>query len=266
MNVLLTNDDGIQSTALRAIYDALRKRGHEVLAVAPMRQQSGVSRSLTVFEPLRSENISEDGFSGIGVHGTPTDCVKLALAEFMAIPPDIVISGINIGRNVGPDLFYSGTVGGAAEGAHAGLKSMAVSRAGSEAGADLPDVASHAACLAEKIAAGNGMEGRVINVNYPSVALAEARGPRLCRQSTAIWRNVYSRQRDPRGWPYWWLVGEIDDDPASGETDLDLLERGYITVTPLKFEFTDEQSLAMLAEKAETMFENATQATRGASL
>lgn len=241
MNVLLTNDDGIQATGLRAMRQALVERGHDTLAVAPMRQQSGVSRSLTVFEPLRSENFSEDGFSCIGVHGTPADCVKLALAEFMPHLPDIVISGINIGRNVGPDIFYSGTVAAAAEGAHAGLKSMAVSRAGIGNGANMLEVARHAALLAEKIVERHGLEGKVVNVNYPSVPLGQARGPRVCPQSMAVWRNVYNRRHDPRGWPYWWLVGDMDK--IGKDTDLDLLENGYITITPLKFEYTDEDEL-----------------------
>lgn len=247
MNVLLTNDDGIQAAGLRAIYRALTDRGHTVAAVAPMRQQSGVSRSITVFEPLRSEEFREDDFIGTGVHGTPTDCVKLGLAEFAGQQPDIVISGINIGRNVGPDLFYSGTVAGAAEGAHAGLKSLALSRAGGSPGADMGAVARHAAILAEKVAQMDMPAGRVINVNYPSRRLEEALGPVVCKQSLATWVNVYERKQDPRGWPYWWLTGEMKM-KAGEKSDLALLEQGYITITPLKFEYTDHDMLDALAE------------------
>lgn len=246
MNVLLTNDDGIRARGLRAIYVALRKRGHTVLAVAPAKQQSGVSRSLTVFEPLRAEECIEPDFNGFGVHGTPADCVKLALAEFAADPPDIVISGINLGRNVGPDIFYSGTVGAAAEGAHAGLASMAISRAGMTGGNDLMEVARHAVYLAEKLATDACIAGHVINVNYPETPLKNAQGPRLCRQSPAVWQNTYVRKTDPRGWPYWWLAGELNKDSCNNNNDIDLLEHGFITITPLKFDFTDHSLMSKL--------------------
>ena len=106
MDVLLTNDDGIRAVGLRALYDALLTRGHTVHVVAPMRQQSGVGHSLTVFEPLRAYPFNQDDFHGLGIYGTPTDCVKLALSMLLEKKPDIVMSGINAGPNVGPDILY----------------------------------------------------------------------------------------------------------------------------------------------------------------
>ncbi len=117
----------IEHPALRALYAALREAGHTVYVVAPMTQQSGVGHSLTVFEPVRATVIEEPGFTGTGVFGTPTDCVKLALGRLLPQRPDLVMSGINAGANVGPDILYSGTVGAATEAAHEELPSMAVS-------------------------------------------------------------------------------------------------------------------------------------------
>lgn len=246
MNVLLTNDDGIRATGLRALYNALLEKGHQVTAVAPMRQQSAVGHALTAFEPLRIETITEPGFSGIGVHGTPTDCVKLALDQLLPQKPDIVISGINLGRNVGPDIFYSGTVGAAAESAHSAIPSLAVSHADREGSPEIFEVGRHAIDIAEKIAEEQLLPGSVINLNYPSCPLKEAKGPKLCIQAPAKWSDAYTKRIDPRGKPYWWLTGDMDKNTIPPDSDLDLLYKGYITLTPLKIEYNHEEGLEIL--------------------
>lgn len=247
MNVLLSNDDGITSPGIRALRTALMERGHAVFTVAPMRQQSGVSHSITVFEPLRSQNFNEEGFEGIGIYGTPADCVKLGLAELVPWRPDLVMAGINLGRNVGPDVFYSGTIGAAAEGAHAGVPSMALSHANAQASPDsLARAAGHAVELAGKIEWQRLPGGRVINVNYPSAY--PSRGLRICPQAPAVWENAYSRHSDPRGWPYWWMEGEIAKDTVPADSDIDLLAAGYITLTPLQFEHTDKAAAGLLSQ------------------
>lgn len=249
MNVLLSNDDGIMAPGLRALHRALLAKGHEVFTVAPMRQQSGVSHSITVFEPLRCQIIEDEDFSGVGVHGTPADCVKLGLADLAPWVPDIVMAGINLGRNVGPDVFYSGTIGAASEGAHSGIPSLAFSYADAYAKAGaLQEAAEHGVDLAEKIDWRKIERGRVINVNYPALPLAKCSGQRICPQSPAIWLNAYQKRSDPRGWPYWWMEGETDQSTIRRDTDMDLLERGYITITPLKFEHTDERGMKALEE------------------
>lgn len=247
MKVLLTNDDGIGAPGLRAIYHELKERGHEVAAVAPMAQQSGVGRSLTVFEPLRARNISEGDFEGIGVYGTPTDCVKLALGSLLPFTPDLVISGINIGQNVGPDIQYSGTIGAAAEAAHAGLPSVAFSHAAHTGASDWPEVAKMAVDLAETLDWSVLPKGQVVNINFPALPCKEMRGVRVCPQSPAKWRNKYDKRMDPRGQGYWWLSGSMDENTVGQGTDRRLLDDGYVTVTPLKFEYTAEDSLKSLA-------------------
>ena len=247
MKVLLTNDDGIRAPGLRALYAALREAVHTVWVVAPMRQQSGVGHSLTVFEPVRSMDIVEPDFTGTGIFGTPTDCVKLALGRLLPERPDMVISGINAGPNVGPDILYSGTVGAATEAAHEDLPSMAVSHDlnGGPTVDPLPQ-ARHAVALAERVDWARLGHRRVLNVNYPARPLDAALGLRVCVQTSAVWKNTYLERKDPRGAPYWWLEGEIPPETIEPQSDKDLLSQGYITLTPLCFEFTDRQGLQAL--------------------
>lgn len=246
MDVLLTNDDGIRAPGLRALYAALREAGHTVHVVAPMRQQSGVGHSLTVFEPLRAQRICEHDFEGLGLYGTPTDCVKLALASLLDRRPDLVVSGINAGPNVGPDILYSGTVGAATEAAHEALPSLAVSCDVASPDDDVREQARHAVRLAERIVWNRLAPRRVVNLNYPRGPLSRARGVKVCAQTTAVWVNGYEERRDPRGEPYWWLGGEIPPHTVNAGSDKDMLNRGYITMTPLRFEFTDEDGMRLL--------------------
>lgn len=247
MNVLLSNDDGIQSPGIQAMYKALRDAGHEVLAVAPMQQQSGKSHSITVFEPLRGKSYKEDNFKGIGIYGTPSDCIKIGLGKLSVTSPDLVISGINDGQNVGPDIFYSGTIGAAAEGAHAGIPSIAVSHAGQASPEEMERSAAHLVSLLEQIDWNKVPKGRVISVNYPSCGLEDAKGVRICPQSSAVMDNAFIERPDPRGESYWWMDCNVEDDPSQ-VNDRNLLREGYITVTPLKFDFTDYESLEELGK------------------
>lgn len=246
MNVLLTNDDGIGSPGIAALYRALVDAGHRVWAVAPMTQQSGVSRALTVFSPLRAESFEMDGLSGMGIHGTPADCVKLGLGGIADAPVDLVLAGINAGPNSGPDIYYSGTVAAAAEGAQAGLPSMSISHDSHEPAADFGKMARHAVALAEKIDFASLGPGIVVNVNYPKNFPEKGGRLRVCPRSRAAWRNVYDRRYDPRGRPYWWLVGEVPAESIGTDTDRGLLASGHVTVTPLLFDFEAPEALEKL--------------------
>lgn len=247
MNVLFSNDDSIFSNGIRALYAAAQEAGDQAQAQAPMRQQSGVSHAITVFQPLQAQPIEEENFRGMGIFGTPADCVKLALAT-RDQPPDMVISGINLGRNVGPDVFYSGTVGAAAEGAMAGIPSLAVSHADYHAGFDeLMRAARYALALAKKIDWKKLASRRVININFPACGVKNCKGARICPQSCAGWINGYERRLDPRLAPYWWMTGDMDKTTVSRDCDIALLEDGYITITPLQFDHTDFHGLEELA-------------------
>ncbi len=249
MKVLITNDDGIRADGLRSLYKALRERGHEVFVVAPMRQQSGVGHSLTFFHPLQASFVKDGDFEGTGVYGTPTDCIKLALGNLLPWTPDLVMSGINAGCNVGPDILYSGTVGAATEACHHEISSMAVSNNEFEH-VDVMAKARHAVAMAEAIDWDNVPKRRVININYPKGPLAEAKGVRVCPQTSAVWQNSYEERTDPRGGRYWWILGEVPQDDVNAGTDMALVKSGYITITPLCFSFTDKTGLACLEKMA----------------
>ena len=242
MRVALTNDDGIHAIGLRAIYHALLEAGHEVDVVAPMSEQSAVGHSITIHGPLRVKKIVEENFVGYGIYGTPTDCVKLGISELLERQPEIVVSGINAGANVGPDILYSGTVAAATEGAHLGFPALAVSYDSFKA-SDLAGHARYAVELMDRIPWKELPPRRVMNLNLPARPVEQFQGLRLCHQTSAIWQDWYYRREDPRGNPYWWLDGNIPPDKYSPGSDKGLLTDGWATLTPLKFDFTDTQTL-----------------------
>lgn len=246
MNILLTNDDGIRAVGLRALHAALVEAGHTVRVVAPMTEQSAVGHSLTIFMPLRAKLLREHDFEGLGVYGTPTDCVKLALSRIVSVLPDLVISGINAGANVGPDILYSGTVAAATEAAHSGCRAVAVSY-DNFTPEDVMSQARHVVQLATNIPWDTLPPRCVVNVNYPHCPVAQAKGLRVCPQTNAVWEDSYIECHDPRGNTYWWLTGAIPPDRVEAGSDRALLTQGYITVTPLRFDFTDTTHITALA-------------------
>lgn len=248
MRVLVSNDDGISAVGLRALVPALIEAGHEVRIVAPSRQQSGVSHCLTYLRPLQGrEVVTEGGIAGLAVDGSPADCVKLGLYLYGDNPPDLVISGINAGANVGPDILYSGTIAAATEGCLAGIPSVAVSDQ-SFSPVDLDAKARHAVSLIGRIDWSSLFPRRVVNINYPDGQLEDAKGLRVCPQTSAVWTNSYASRINPRGDTYWWLTGEVPDKDVEPETDRHFLDRGYITVTPLRFDSTDDAGIFALAD------------------
>ncbi len=248
MNILLSNDDGIYSVGLRALYTAFVEAGHTVYVVAPLTEQSAVSNSITVFNALRTKEIIDAEFTGLGVHGTPADCVKLALGALLPKKPDLVISGINSGPNVGSDIRYSGTIAAACEAAHAGIHAMAVSFDNYRP-VDLLAQARHAVGLVKTLPWECIAPRCVVNVNYPDCPIADIQGVRTCAHAKALWDDSYNERQDPRGNKYWWLHGEMRHQDVAENSDRDLLSKGYVTVTPLRFEYTHHECLAEM-EKA----------------
>jgi 5'-nucleotidase len=246
MKAVLTNDDGIRAVGLRALYKALGEAGHEVRVVAPMAEQSAVSSSITMLSPLRAAYIEEEDFSGYVVFGTPTDCVKLGMSRLLkGFTPDIVLAGINAGANVGPDIFYSGTVAAAIEAACQGMPALAVSYDNFRpAGIDAH--ARYAVAVMERLPWDKIPPRRVINLNMPDRPVAEFRGLAVCPPTTAVWDDTYIKREDPRGRPYWWLDGKIPDKQVSPESDKALLREGWATLTPLKCDFSDTDTLEIL--------------------
>lgn len=245
MLIALTNDDGIHAVGLRAMYHALQEAGHIVKVVAPMTEQSAVGHAITIASPLRIKYVKEDSFEGYGIFGTPSDCVKLGITELIKEKPDMVVSGINSGANVGPDILYSGTVAAATEAAHMGFPALAVSY-DSFHSVNLTDHARYAVSVLSRIPWQDIPPRRVMNLNLPAIPVEEFKGLSLCPQTSALWRDWYEKREDPRGRPYWWMRGAIPPEKVSPGSDKGQLDEGWATLTPLQFAFTDKNTLEVL--------------------
>jgi len=245
MNILLANDDGIQAVGLRALYFALKEAGHDVHVVAPVTEQSAVGHAVTLSMPIRVKEFRENGFVGQGVYGTPVDCVKLGLSTLLEEAPDLVLSGINAGANVGVDILYSGTVSAATEGALMEIPAMAVSMDNFNP-QDLSGQARYCAELLAKIPWAELPRKCVLNLNFPNCPIDDAKKMILCPHTRASYRDWYDTRQDPRGRPYYWLDGAIPPERISADRDRALLTDGHITLTPLHFDFTDKEALELL--------------------
>ena len=248
MRILLTNDDGIQAVGIRHLYKGLVDAGHDVLVAAPISEQSAVGHAITIASPLRVKEFVENGFRGLGVSGTPADCVKLALTTLMQDKPDLVVSGINAGANVGVDILYSGTVSAATEGALMGYPAVAVS-ADDFAPVDLREQGAYVA----DFIAGRPWEvlapRTVLNLNFPKRPIAETLPLALCPPTQAVYNDWYVTRQDPRGRNYYWLTGMIPPEALSPETDRAMLTAGHVTLTPLRFDFSDRETMERLSAR-----------------
>lgn len=249
MRILLTNDDGIAAPGLAALWRAVRDLG-EVTVVAPTVERSAVGHAITIADPLRAtEHEGPDGFAGWAVSGTPADCVKIAVGAILGAPPDLVLSGINQGANLGTNVLYSGTVSAATEAAMLGLTAAAISLASWDY-ADFDAAAAYARHLAPELAGRGLPPGVSLNVNVPPVPAGKIRGVAVTRQGRVRVDEWFDRRNDPRGRHYYWMVGErLTDEgaPGSGVDDAAIRE-GFISVTPIHFDLTAEPVLATLAE------------------
>lgn len=235
--ILVTNDDGVRSEGVHALATALTTLG-EVFVVAPMAEASAIGHALTLRRPLRIEQISEHWY---GVDGTPTDCVNIAVSEIVPSTPDLLVSGINKGWNLGDDVTYSGTVAGALEGALLGVPSLAVSQPRVSGEFDFTKAARTAVRLGEAVLA-QGIPGRTfLNVNMPK---RKARGLRVTVQAKRNHETAVVEARDPRQQPYYWIEeGEMDWEPHD-RSDYQAVRDGWISVTPLHPDWTAHAALA----------------------
>jgi 5'-nucleotidase len=252
MRILLTNDDGVNARGMALLESVAARLADDIWIVAPSEEQSGAGHSLTLTQPVRLRKHGEQRFS---VTGTPTDAVMLALAHVMKdSPPDVILSGINRGANLGEDVTYSGTVSAAMEGALAGVRSIALSQAYSREG--MGDTVPFAAAeeWAERVLAPlltfATAPGTLINVNFPAIAPDDVKGIRVCRQGIRDYGRLRIVQRtDPRGYDYYWFgLGPMVETPGH-LTDLEAVADGYVSVTPLHLDLTHEESLLPLARQ-----------------
>ena len=242
MLILITNDDGIHSAGLQALADELQSIG-QVAVVAPDRERSAIGHALTLHSPLRAEEIMKDRWA---TSGTPTDAVNLGIHGILKKKPDLVVSGINKGGNMGDDLTYSGTVAAAMEATLMGVPSMAVSLAGkSFQYGDFLDAAKTARQLAETILEHGLPADTFINVNVPDIT---PKGILITRQGKRVYEDAIVENRDPRGRSYYWIgAGELNFQDLEG-TDFHALHRGYVSVTPLHLDLTNYAAIDRLRQ------------------
>ena len=245
MRILLTNDDGIYAPGLFALYEAL-KSDYELTIVAPESEMSAVGHAITLTLPLRVQEVKRNGsFYGYAITGTPADCVKIAVQELLDGPPDIIISGINPGANVGVNILYSGTVSAATEGAFLGVKSAAISL-NSRQHPDFRFAAQFSKEIIRFMMESGLKDGTALNVNIPAVPREKIAGVSFTEQGTSRFEERFERRSDPRGNVYYWLSGETSIDEGSPDTDGIALKENRITITPIHYNLTCEWELRRL--------------------
>lgn len=240
--ILITNDDGIHSPGIIALQQAMQEIG-ETIVIAPDRDNSAVSHSLTMNRPLRIHKLADNFYT---VNGTPTDCVALGLKKILPHPPDLLVSGINAGTNLGDDISYSGTVSAAIEGTMYGVPSMALS-VGGKPPYDYRAAMQIAACMAGKILRNSLPENTLLNINIPSGAVY--RKIRVTRQGRRLWENSIHETLDPRGAKHYWIGGGTALADPGEDTDVYTFATGNVSITPIQLDLTNHTGITYLKEK-----------------
>ena len=241
--LLISNDDGVLAPGLFALQQQLSKISEvQTMVVAPERNHSGASNSLTLEQPLRKQ-LLDNGF--IAVNGTPTDCVHLALNKLCKTTPTLVVSGINDGANMGDDVLYSGTVAAAMEGRFLGLPAVAVSLAGAN---HYESAARYAKQLVERLLKFPLVKHQVLNINIPDLPFEQIKGIKVTRLGKRHQAEMIEESVDPRGREIFWIgpPGNIAD--AGEGTDFYAVENGYVSITPLKVDLTATEQLPVLEQ------------------
>jgi len=249
--ILVTNDDGVNSQGIRTLSEALRSVG-EVYVIAPEREQSAVGHALTLHRPLKSEKIHNKTYV---INGTPTDCIILGVKKLLPQKPDLIVSGINNGGNMGDDITYSGTVAAAIEGTLCGIPSIAISFAG-EAQSNiiysnkgvlrLRKAAQFAQKLAKQVFEKGLPADTFLNVNVPDTT--RIKGIRLTRQGKRVYDNSIQEMLDPRGRRHYWIGGGAPIWESAEDTDFEAVKNGFISVTPVHLDLTNYKALKYMKD------------------
>jgi 5'-nucleotidase len=239
--ILVTNDDGVYAPGIRALFDAVRILGRAVI-VAPEQDKSAVSHSLTMNRPLRVRELDVDIYT---IDGTPTDCVTIGMNKVLPRRPDLIVSGINPGPNLGDDISYSGTVSAAIEGTMYGIPGLAFSLTG-EAPFDFTVAADVAWKLASMALQFKLPDKTLLNVNVPHCAAAEMKGIRFTRQGQRVYENAIQETFDPWHRKHYWIGGGTVQWSDSDNTDEQAVRRGYISVTPIQLDLTNHAGIDFL--------------------
>jgi 5'-nucleotidase len=271
MKLLISNDDGVLAPGIRALANTMATAGHQVWVVGPDRERSATGHGLTLHKPIRAEVVEEVFHPEIAAwacSGTPSDCVKLALGALLAEPPDLVLSGINQGANLGTDVLYSGTVSAAMEGVIEGIPAIAFSLT-SFAFRNFAPAAHFAQTLIDTLATHPLPVPLLLNVNIPAVAASDIKGSVIARQGIRRYVDLFEKRVDPRGKTYYWLAGEVLEDIEHDEdsyqllaeqlqrlsdfaglnqvpTDVAAIQQNLITITPLQYNLTSPLGIDQL--------------------
>lgn len=244
MNIMVTNDDGIHAPGIRALAEAMNELG-KVIVVAPDRERSAVGHSLTLHSPLRIFELHKDWYA---VDGTPTDCVNMGIHNMLPITPDLVVSGINHGANLGDDVTYSGTVAAAMEANLMGIPAIAFSLATFEQSNYFSDAAQIAVRIARQVITNGLPSDTFLNVNIPNCSVDKMLSPLITRQGKRSFIGKIVDKTDPRGRQYFWVGSEepqLNDEPG---TDFHAINRRHVSITPLHLDLTNHKSLPILTK------------------
>tara|TARA_B110000014_G_scaffold255374_1_gene237129 strand:+ start:989 stop:1756 length:768 start_codon:yes stop_codon:yes gene_type:complete len=238
--ILLTNDDGIYSKGIYALWEAMNEIG-EVTVLAPNTEKSAVGHAVTISDPLRIEPYSRhENFKGYAVNGTPADCVKIAIGSFLDKVPNIIVSGINAGSNMGTNILYSGTVSAAAEGTMLGVPSIAFSL--NTFNTDNYELSKEVAIKMTKSVLDHGLpNGTLLNVNIPKCEISECQGYKITSQGDEYFLDDLQKREDPRGRIYYWMSGKIVNNDTSNEQDGYAIANNWVSVTPIQYKLTDHK-------------------------
>lgn len=243
MRILLSNDDGVHAQGIKELYQELSKFA-EVTVIAPDRNCSGASNSLTLLNPLRAQQL-ENGF--IAVNGTPTDAVHLGISQLMKPVPELVVAGINNGANLGDDTLYSGTIAAATEGRHMGMPAIAVSLVGRQE-KHYHTAAVVTAKFIQRLVTHPLPSDQIININVPDIPLAQLKGIEITRLGHRHKAETMTRSQDPWGRDIFWY-GLLGKELDAGEgTDFNAISRGYASITPLTIDMTAYQSMSAMTK------------------
>lgn len=237
--ILISNDDGIESDGIRALWREMRKIG-EVFVAAPNTQQSAVGHSITIASPIRArKNLIDKNFYGYAVEGTPADSVKLAVRNLLkGRKIDLLVSGINHGSNTAINTIYSGTVSAATEGTILGIPSIAMSLA-SFTYKDFSYAAKFSSKIAKLILKNGLPKGTLLNVNIPAVAKEKIKGVLITKQGKSYWDDHYESRLDPNKREYFWLTGKMAVMDKTLEFDEIAVRNNYVSITPIHYDLTD---------------------------
>ncbi|MEQ8710397.1 MAG: 5'/3'-nucleotidase SurE [Rhodospirillales bacterium] len=246
--ILVSNDDGINADGLAILEKIAHGLSDDVWVVAPEIEQSGAGHSLTLHQPLRFRPIEERRFA---VSGTPTDCVLLAINHILADrKPDLVLSGVNRGGNLGEDVTYSGTIAAAMEGTMLGVPSIALSQFyGPDRQIDWSAAEENGADIVRKLVALGWPDNVTINVNFPEARTAGVKGVEVCRQGKRKLGDQLDHRQDPRGRSYFWIGAMREEDISTPGTDIHAVHQGMITVTPLDLDLTHGPTMEIFKRK-----------------